>query len=67
MKYSYWCKTCGFTSFSDNKEEIKRIQKVHTRPMYWGDPRHNRCNMMPVGDGTIARLDLIDKLKEMSE
>ena len=67
-QYSYWCKDCGFTSFSSDKREIAKVRKAHTRPLdpLGRDSRSNRCGLVPVGDGTIARLDLVGKLKEQT-
>lgn len=59
MKYSYWCKSCGYWSMSNDKREIAKIEKVH---------RSLRgCRTMPVGDGTRARADLIPAIREANE
>lgn len=55
--YSYYCNRCGYWSISPNKKEIQKIERIH---------RVNKralgidsCGLRPVGDGTVARPDLM--------
>jgi hypothetical protein len=52
MKYSFFCKKCGFTSFSDDKKVIKDTKEKHKREGCFN----------PKKRGYKIRPDLIDKI-----
>lgn len=67
MKYSFHCRNCGFTFFSNNTVEVAKARQDHKIKFKYGVVEIRHCPLVPVGKtGTIARPDLAVKLQEQS-
>lgn len=60
MKFSYFCRKCGFNVLSNDKAEIKLAKQMHKARVITDLQGFKRvmpkCILVPVGDsGTVAR------------
>jgi hypothetical protein len=65
MKYSFYCKHCGYTFMSDSKEDVQNKKKFHKTPpvTVLTGARRNTCTLIPTGSGTIANPSLAEYIK----
>lgn len=61
-KYSFHCRTCGFTYLSDDKAEVKEVRNSHKRRIVIGADGFPKivpkCVFIKTTEGTLARPDL---------
>lgn len=60
MNYSYFCKNCGYTAFTEDKLEVRALREAH-RPLI-GGVRQGCRGLRQLSDGTIMREDLTKEL-----
>jgi hypothetical protein len=63
MKYSFYCKHCGYTFMSDSEEDVQDKKALHKTNYVAKTLRHNTCLLIPTGRNTIARPLLAEHIK----
>ena len=69
-KYSFRCKTCGYTKLSDDKQEVKEARNAHKRKTFTrtdGTKMSLKCILVPTGRGTVSRPIIADIIAEEME
>ena len=69
MKYSYYCKRCGFSFMSDDKAEVKAAKKDHRvfMPTELGAPKQKGCRVQTLMVGGTALMVPAGRSKEFKD